>query len=127
MSRRTLGVLAMVVFSVVAGVAVPAAAANTDVAIDGVSLSVEQPAPGESFTLTTTISNLESSNGSVEVTDIYVREAGSGRDLARIEDVGSIARGSTRSIPLTVSIDEPGEKRLVVNAVVRDEIGRAHV
>jgi hypothetical protein len=113
----------MVVFSVVAGVAVPAAAANTDVAIDGVELSVEQPAPGESFTLTTTISNLESSNGPVEVTDVYVRKAGSGGDLARIEDVGSIARGSTRSIPLTVSIDEPGEKRLVVNAVVRDGDG----
>ena len=126
MSRRTLGVVAVVLLSVVAGVAAPAAAANTDVAIDGVDLSIEQPAPGESFTLTTTISNLESSNGSVEVTDLYVRAAGSGRDLARVEDVGSIARGDRRSIPLTMSIDEPGEKRLIVNAVVRDEDGDYH-
>jgi len=125
-SRRTLGVAAIVVLSVVAGVAVPAAAANTDVAIDGVERSVEQPAPGESFTLTTTLSNLDTSDGPVEVTDIYVREAGSGKDLARIEDVGSIASGDTRSIPLTVSIDEPGETRLVVNAVMRDNDGDYH-
>ncbi|WP_435119411.1 hypothetical protein [Halolamina sp. C58] len=123
MSRRSLGVAAMVVLSVVAGVAIPAAAANTDVAIESVDLSVDQPAPGESFTLTTTIANLESSAGPVEVTDIYVRESGSGRDLARIEDVGSIASGDTRAIPLTMSIDEPGEKKLVVNAVVRDADG----
>ena len=126
MSRRSLGVAALVVLSVVAGVAVPAAAANADVAIESVDLSVDQPAPGESFTLTTTLANLESSAGSVEVTDIYVRQAGSGGDLARIEDVGSIARGDTRSIPLTMSIDEPGEKRLVVNAVMRDEAGEYH-
>ena len=113
----------MVVLSVVAGVAVPAAAANTDVAIESVDLSVDQPAPGESFTLRTTISNLDSSDGPVEVTDIYVRRAGSGSDLARIEDVGSIASGETREIPLTMSIDEQGEKRLVVNAVVRDADG----
>ncbi|MFW5935099.1 MAG: hypothetical protein ACOCQL_04540 [Halolamina sp.] len=123
MSRRSLGAAAMLVLSVVAGVAVPVAAANTDVAIESVDLSVDQPAPGESFTLTTTLANLESSNGSVDVTDIYVREADSSRDLARIEDVGSIERGGTRSIPLTMSIDEPGEKRLVVNAVVRDADG----
>jgi len=113
----------MVVLSVVAGVAIPAAAANTDVAIESVDLSVDQPAPGESFTLTTTIANLESSNGSVEVTDVYVREAGSSSDLARIEDVGSIGPGDTQSIPLTMSIDEPGEKKLVVKAVVRDADG----
>ena len=123
MSRRTLGVLAMVVFSVVAGIAVPAAAANTDVAIETVDLSVSEPAPGESFTLTTTLANLESSNGTVEVTDLYVREAGSAKDLARIEDVGSVAVGSSREIPLTMTIEEPGEKRLVVYAVVRDADG----
>ncbi|MFC6737027.1 hypothetical protein ACFQEQ_12360, partial [Halolamina salina] len=123
MTRRSLAVAAMVVLSIVAGVAVPAAAANTDVAIESVDLSVDQPAPGETFTLTTTIANLESSAGPVEVTDLYVREAGSGEDLARIEDVGSIARGDTRSIPLTMSIEEPGEKKLIVNAVVRDGDG----
>ncbi|MFW5911701.1 MAG: hypothetical protein ACOCSN_04220 [Halanaeroarchaeum sp.] len=126
MTRRTLGVLAMVVLSVVAGVVGPTVAANTDVAIEGVDLSVGQPAPGESFTLTTTLANLESSNGSVEVTDVFVRRADSSRDLARIEDVGSIARGSTREIPLTMSLDEPGEKRLVVHAVVRDGDGDYH-
>lgn len=118
--------LAIVVLSLVAGIAVPAAAANTDIAIDSVNVSVGQPAPGESFTLTTTLSNLESSNGPVEVTDLYVRQADSSSDLARIEDVGSIARGSTREIPLTMSIDEPGEKRLVVHAVVRDSDGDHH-
>lgn len=123
MSRRTLGVAAMIVFSVVAGIAAPAAAANTDIAIDSVDLSVEQPAPGESFTLTTTLENLETSNGTVDVTDIYIREAGSSSDLARIEDVGSVASGSSRAIPLTLSIDEPGEKKLIVHAVVRDADG----
>lgn len=126
MSRQAIAVVGLVLLSVVAGVAIPAAAANADVAIESVELSVDQPAPGESFTLTTTIANLESSAGPVEVTDVYVRQAGSASDLARIEDVGSIQRGGTRSIPLTVSIDEPGEKRLVVNAVLRDESGEFH-
>ena len=34
---------------------------------------------------------------------------GPGTAPLRIEDVGAIASGDTREIPLTVSIDEPGE------------------
>ncbi len=98
-------------------------AAQTDVAVQSVEMSVDQPAPGEPFTLTTTIENLESSSGSVDVTDVYVRKSGSTTEYGRIENVGAIAAGQALDVPLTVSIGGPGERRLTVHVVVRDDDG----
>ncbi|MEA5410120.1 hypothetical protein VB773_22770 [Haloarculaceae archaeon H-GB2-1] len=71
----------------------PARAAQTHVAIQSVNASVSDPAPGEQFTLTITVANLQSSSGPVEVTDVYVRRAGSTEEFARIDDVGTVAPG----------------------------------
>jgi hypothetical protein len=118
-----LAVAAVLVVASVSGVAAVGSAVQTDVAIQSVETSVDQPAPGEPFTLTASISNLASSSGSVDVTDVYVRESGTTNEYGRIEDVGSVAAGQTLDVPLTVSIQNPGAKRLTVHAVVRDADG----
>jgi len=114
---------AVLVVASVSGVAAVGSAAQTDVAVQSVSTSVDQPAPGEPFTLTASIANLQSSSGSVDVTDVYVRQSGTTDEYARIEDVGSVASGQTLDVPLTVSIGDPGPKRLTVHVVVRDSDG----
>lgn len=125
--RRFAPVLvALVVLVSVTSIAATVSAAQTDVSIQSVETSVEQPAPGEPFTLTAEIANLQSSSGSVDVTDVFVRKDSSTSEYARIENVGSIAAGGSLSIPLTLSIDEPGETRLTVHVVVKDESGDHH-
>lgn len=122
-SRVLFGLILVV--SSVSGAVTVASAAQTDVNISSVNASVDQPAPGEAFTLAVDVANLESSSGAVDVTDVYVR--GSGTDeYARVEDAGSIPSGGSLSIPLTVEIDEPGEKQLTVTAIVKDQDGNNH-
>ncbi|MCG1003202.1 MULTISPECIES: hypothetical protein [Halobacterium] len=118
-----LAVACVLVVAPVSGVVTVGSAATTDVAVQSVDLSVDQPAPGEPFTLTTTIANLESSSGSVDVTDVYVRKSGTTTEYGRIENVGAIAAGQTLDVPLTLSIGSTGGKRLTIHAVVRDADG----
>lgn len=115
--------LAMLVVLLVLGASTGIAtvsAAQTDVAIESVDASTDQPAPGERFTLTITLANLESSSGPVDVTSLYVRQTGTTTEYARVKDVGTISPGRTLSIPVTMSIDERGGKRLTVHAVFED-------
>jgi len=102
-----------------------ASAAN--VSIQSVETSVDQPAPGEAFTVTTTVANLESSSGPADVTDVYIRRASGSGELARIEDVGTIAAGGSIGIPLTLDIEKTGGQRLQVNVVVKDGGGYRRV
>lgn len=113
------GIIGSVAFAGTAG-------AREDVAISTVTVTPSEPAPGERVTLETTISNLESSDESIEITDIYVREVG-GVEMARIEDVGSVAVGGSLTVPLSVRFDRPGEKELRVNVVARDSEGTQRI
>lgn len=122
---RTLALAALLVTSVAASAAT-VSAASTDVSIQNVTASVDDPAPGESFTISTTISNLESSSGTVKVTSVYVRKGSSANDVARTGSVGSIAPGGTITVPLSASFGSTGYKQLTVTAVVQDENGNYH-
>lgn len=115
--------LILVVFAVIAAVGAPVSAAQTDIAIQSVNMSVDQPAPGEPFTLSVNVANLQSSSSPVEITDVYVRHANSGNEYARAENLGTIAAGSSLTVPLTVEIDDPGQKQLTVYAVVQGSDG----
>jgi hypothetical protein len=121
--RAAAAVLALVVATAGLGLASPVSGAETDVAVQSVEVGVDQPAPGESVPLTITVANLQSSSGPVEVTDVFVRASGKTREYTRTEDVGTIAAGGTTSIPLSVSFESVGTKRLTVFVVVRDEDG----
>ncbi|WP_424000194.1 hypothetical protein ACOZ4I_12995 [Haloarcula salina] len=121
-STLLVGLLLVSTVSSAVGVA---SAAN--VSIQSVETSVDQPAPGEAFTVTTTVVNLESSSGPADVTDVYVRRASGSGELARIEDVGTIAAGGSIDIPLTLDINKTGGQRLQVNVVVKDGGGYRRV
>ncbi|SDQ38571.1 Uncharacterized conserved protein [Halopelagius longus] len=103
--------------SSVGSVALTAGAA--DVSIQA-STSVDDPAPGEPFTVTVNLSNV--GNGSADVTDIYVRDSG-GTEYARAEDLGTITAGGKMSVPVSVVLDDAGRKRLTVHAVVKGPDG----
>ncbi len=133
---RTTGLLvACVVVVSITGVAVPATVAGqtntqaddrTDVQISSVSVTPNDPGTGESVTVETSIANLESSSGPVDITDIYLRSADSTDGHGRIENVGSVSSGGSVSVPMTTSFESAGQKRLTVHVVVRDDDGDHH-
>lgn len=115
--------LSVLVVAATLGAVVSASAAPVDVQITSVESSIEQPAPGERFTLRVTVSNLASSSGPVEVTDVFVRRTGTANDVVRVENVGTVGVDDALTIPLTTSLREAGGKRLTVSVVVRDAEG----
>lgn len=125
MSGRPLaaGFALVLIVSSLAGLASPALA-DALVNISSVTTSEPTPAPGETITVTTTINNLESAAGPVDITDVYIRRAGGLPEYARAENLGSIGPGGTIEVPLAVSFGSPGRKDLRVNVVGRDEDGR---
>lgn len=96
--------------------------AQQDLAVTAVNVTPSDPAPGDRVQFSTTISNLQSSSETVQVTDVYVRRQ-SGGELARVEDLGSIAVGSSMTVPMSFSFARGGEKDLRVHVVARDSNG----
>lgn len=124
---RALRVLVVCAVLVGTGVAATAiAAAQTDVQITSVSVTSNETITGEPVTLETTVSNLQSTNGSVFVTDVYLRTSGDASTRERIEDVGSVPPGGSVTIPMTTTFEKPGEKQLTAHVVVRDRSGNHH-
>lgn len=123
MNRRSgaigLGLLVLVGLALV----VPASGAVSHLAIESATPSIEDPAPGERFSVSVTVANRQSGIGPVEVTDVYVRTAGRAREHARVEDMGTILPGESLTVPVGLSFDDPGTKRLTVHARVENESG----
>lgn len=122
---KTLALL-LVVAAIGSMAFVGTASARQDVAITTVNVTPSEPAPGERVTLETTISNLDSSDESIEITDIYVREVG-GVERARVEDIGSVAVGGSLTVPLSTSFDREGEYDLRVHVVAQDSQGTQRI
>lgn len=108
-------------------VAVTAAAASGPaIQVSSVTTTPTDPITGESVTFETTVSNLQQTTGTVQVTDVYLRRSGSTTEYARAEDVGSVAPGGSLTVPLTAGFENPGEKSLTVFVVVQNRQGRAY-
>lgn len=126
MSRAAVFVLALlVVLSSLAGIGL--VDAETTAFISDATVSPEQPAPGEQFTIRTTVQNSQQSDGGFEITDVYVRLRESTDEVARVEDIGTLPPGSDVTVPLTASFDSPGTRELRVYVVGRtpnDEVVR---
>lgn len=101
-------------------------AANPAIQLSSVTVTPSDPNTDERVTIEATISNLENSDTTVEVTDLYIRTPGETEEFARGEDVGSIAPGGTLSVPARTAFETPGQKRLDINVGVRDEDGAYH-
>ncbi|WEL27454.1 S-layer domain (plasmid) [Haloferax volcanii] len=96
---------------------VTAATDGSYLSITSVSTSPENPEPGESFVLTTTIENLQESEQAVTITDVYVRTATGLNEKARIEDVGAVGAGGSMEIPLSVILSEAKSYNLRVTVI----------
>ncbi|WP_199517487.1 hypothetical protein [Haloferax sp. Atlit-12N] len=118
MKRLVSAVFALLLLTSSVG-AVASTAGATQVAIDA-DASVSDPAPGEPFEVTVNLSNVGDEAG--EVTDVYLRDP-SGTEYARAEDLGSLISGREMSVPMSVTLDEAGRKRLTVQAAIRGQSG----
>ncbi|KAB1196814.1 MULTISPECIES: hypothetical protein [Haloferax] len=110
--------LVVLIFAVVlAGIPATTAGQEATAYIDDVIVSPAQPTPDERFTLTTVVQNAQTSPTNLDVTDVYVRTAGGTRDLARVEDLGTIPPGSDLRIPLSLRLEDPGTYDLRVTVI----------
>ncbi|MEF8840923.1 MAG: hypothetical protein V5A62_04765 [Haloarculaceae archaeon] len=99
------------------------ASADPALTVTNVTVSTEQPAPGQLTEVRTTVRNAGNRSGVVEITDVYVRPKGGSGDRARAEDIGTVAGGQSLTVPLTLTFDDPGVKDLRVHVVGRTPNG----
>ncbi|SFG02853.1 Uncharacterized conserved protein [Halopelagius inordinatus] len=118
--KRALLLTAVVLASAVAGVGL-ADGAPANAFVTNVTVSPDQPAPGERFTISTTVRNSDQNGTSFEITDVYVRPRGGTNDVARVENLGTLPAGSEMTVPLTASFDDPGTRELRVFVVARSD------
>ncbi|WP_253736908.1 hypothetical protein [Halohasta salina] len=125
--------LRVVVVGIVAGGIVGVAAGTADASDPPIQIETnvtpEEPVVGEDVSIEATISNLEHDEGrNVDVRYVYLREAGTLNDYDRFRRVGTVGSGGSLSIPLSVTFDDPGQKRLEVEITTQysDEDGEIY-
>jgi len=107
----------------VGATAMSVSADQAKVHISDVSISNDEPVTGETVTVTAEVSNLETSNETIDIKRVQVRKSNSAKTYRRVEDIGSLAPGGSVSVPMTVSFDNPGMKSLTVYVLVQGENG----
>jgi hypothetical protein len=116
---RTVCLVVFLLISAAGATAIAVSAAHPNIQISSVTTTPEEPTTGESITVETTIKNLESSTSPGEITAIYVRASTGGlNEHGRIRNIGMIGPGGEVTVPMSVSFDEPGKKRLTVHVGV---------
>lgn len=105
----------------VAAVSTSTAQANGQ--ITDVNVTTDDPVTGDSVLIETTITNLESSDGSLDITDIYLRTAPGAKTFVRVEEVGALDPGGSVTVPMSVTFETTGEKDVTVNVVVKGDDG----
>lgn len=105
---------------------VAVAAADPAIQLSSVTVTPDDPNTGEQVRIEATISNLDTSNTNVDVTDVYVRKTAPLEEFARVEDIGTVTPGGSLSVPISTAFETPGQKRLELNVVVRDESNTYH-
>jgi hypothetical protein len=101
-------------------------AADPGIQLSSVTVTPDDPNTGEQVRIEATISNLDTSNTNVDVTDVYVRKTAPLEEFARVEDIGTVTPGGSLSVPISTAFETPGQKRLELNVVVRDESNTYH-
>ncbi|WP_436906644.1 COG1361 S-layer family protein [Halosimplex marinum] len=110
----------------VASLPAVAAATSVDVTVSSVEVTPAEPVPGDEITIEPTIENFGSSSAGYFVDRVRLIKADDGPDPKEYDDiknVGTIPAGSDRTVPLSVSFDEPGTYDLQVNVSGRGAEG----
>ncbi|WP_071932826.1 COG1361 family protein [Halodesulfurarchaeum formicicum] len=121
-SRSVTGLLTLVLIIAAVTVAVPASGSISNLAIESATPTVEDPAPGERFSVSVTIANYDDM-AAFEVTDVYIRDAGRANEHARVEDVGTVRPGGSLTVPISLSFEDSGTRDLRVHTRVENESG----
>jgi hypothetical protein len=94
---------------------------TAQVSVADVTVTPDQPAPGERFTVTTVVRNGASQPDArsvpFEINTLLLRRAGDDRAVARVDDLGVLPPGSTMRVPLTHVFETAGVKDLRVVVV----------
>jgi hypothetical protein len=115
--------VALALLIAVASLPAVTAATSVNVTISSVDVAPSEPVPGDDITIDPTIENFGSSSAGYFVDRVRVIEADGGphpEEYAEVKNIGTIPAGGDRSVPLSVSIDEPGTYDLQVNVSGRD-------
>lgn len=129
MTRRSrLVVAALLVLSTVV-IAVPAGGTTAFFGVTDVTVTPSPPGPGETASISITVSNYQNSPSTIEVTDIAIRSSNvdTFREYARIEDVGKLAPGASLTVPLTHTFETTGTHSLRIHVWVQTGSGREHI
>ena len=118
---RTVAIVLLAGVLLVSSVAIVGVVAGAQPSITNVTVSPREPQPGELVRFTTTIQNAQGASGSFDVTRVWIREAGSTKEYARVDDPGNVPPGSSLQVPLTARFDSQGVKDLRVRVNVVDE------
>ena len=124
---RTARAVLLVGLLLVGGISVAGIVSADQPSITNVTVSPQEPRPGELVRFTTTIQNAQGASGSFEVTDVWIRDADSSTEYARAEDLGNVPPGASLQVPLTTRFDSAGveDLRVRVNVVNQnDELTR---
>ena len=94
-----------------------AVAQSAQVSVTDVTVSDDQPAPGQLITFTTTVRNGAGTAGDpsapYEIRAVALRSGpGQFEEYARVRDVGTVPAGAAIEVPLTVKFREPGVRNL---------------
>lgn len=123
--RRTIPflVVAVLVVSSLPLTGIASSTQGTYVSITNVSVTPEDPAPGETITIRSTVRNLAGSGSTLDIQAIAIRRSGTPGvgERERIEDLGTLAPGSSLEVPMTVSFENPGTKRLRIHVYGTNE------
>ncbi|SFL09369.1 hypothetical protein SAMN04487950_2410 [Halogranum rubrum] len=105
--------LLVVLCLVLPTVAFTGAAQTAQVSITNVTVSPNQPTPGERFTVTTTVRNAAANPSALEIDEVSL-ERNNGQEYADVRNLGTLAPGSELNVPLTHRFDEVGVQNLRV-------------
>lgn len=113
---RSILLAAVVLVGVVTLTGVGASSEEPQIVVTDITLTPENPAPGQTVTLRATITNSESSATRLTDVDVALRSASDEGTFqyARIGDVSTLPPGSSIEVPLTVTFEDSGIKQLYI-------------
>ena len=114
-SIRTIASL-LVLLTLLTSVGVVTAVPDARITVGGIGVSPSDPAVDERTALNVTVTNSGGSAAAANVTEIRVRNA-DGDVLDSVSRAGALSPGDSLDATLWTSFEEPGEKRLTVQAV----------
>lgn len=101
----------------------PATAADARLTLTDATVSPDTPAAGAPITVSTTARLSAGSNTSLSLDSVRVVRTEGEETLGEATDLGTLSPGETLSVPVTVTVEEPGVHDLELIVVGTDEDG----